>query len=137
MEPSPATTTVAADPRHVSYTHVMYALHALAVLIGILTAATVVGQFLVGMPSIIAVIMNFARRGEVRDTWLASHFRWQLRTFFIAAALIVFFSPLILTIVLIPLVFAVYVITGIWVAYRIARGWLALKEGRAAPIRGF
>jgi uncharacterized membrane protein len=134
---STSTTTIAADPRHVSYTHIMYALHAFAVLIGILTSAMIVGRFLIGLPSIIAVIMNFARRNEVRDTWLASHFRWQLRTFFIAAALIVFFSPLILTIVLIPLVFVVYVGTGIWVAYRIARGWLALKEGRAAPIKGF
>jgi uncharacterized membrane protein len=136
MEPSPAATTVAADPRHVSYTHLMYALHAFAVLIGILTSAMIVDRFLIGLPSIIAVIMNFARRNEVRDTWLASHFRWQLRTFFIAAALIIFFSPLVLTIVLIPLVLAVYAVTGIWVAYRIARGWLALRDGRSMPGKG-
>lgn len=136
MEPPPAATTVAVDPRHVSYTHLMYGLHALAVLIGILTAATVVGQFLIGVPSIIAVIMNFARRNAVRDTWLASHFRWQLRTFFIAAALIIFFFPLVFTIVLIPLVMAVYAITGLWVIYRIARGWLALRDGRSMPGKG-
>ena len=43
--------------------------------------ATVVGAFLTGWPSIIAVILNYVKRGDVRGTWLESHFRWQIRTF--------------------------------------------------------
>ena len=46
----------------VSYAHVIYALHALAVLTGIFTSASIAGRFLFGLPSIIAVIMNYARR---------------------------------------------------------------------------
>ena len=43
-------------------------------------ALTVVGAFLTGWPSIIAVILNYVKRSEVRGTWLESHFRWQIRT---------------------------------------------------------
>ncbi len=137
MDNSPTATTVAVDPRHISYTHLMYALHAIAVAIGILTAASIAGKFVFGLPSIIAVIMNYARRGEVRGTWLDSHFRWQLRTFWIAALLLVCSWPLVLTIILIPLVFGIYFVVGVWVAYRVLRGWLALRDGRSMPNKGF
>ena len=56
-------------------------LHAFSLLMGIVGAATVVGAFLTGWPSIIAVILNYVKRSEVRGTWLESHFRWQIRTF--------------------------------------------------------
>jgi uncharacterized membrane protein len=68
-------------PSLVTLTHVIYALHSVSLLIGITTAATVVGAFLFGWPSIIAVILNYVNRGETRGTWLQSHFRWQIRTF--------------------------------------------------------
>src|SRR5947208_11529522 len=65
----------------VTWTHAIYALHAFSLLTGILGAATVVGAFLTGWPSIIAVILNYVKRSEARGTWLESHFRWQIRTF--------------------------------------------------------
>ena len=68
------------------YTHVMYALHALAGFIGITSGATVIGAFVFGLPSILAVFMNYARRDQVRGTWLESHFLWQIRTFWSAVA---------------------------------------------------
>jgi len=135
MEPSPhEVTTVAADPRHVSYTHLMYGLHALAVLIGIFTAASIVGQFLFSLPSIIAVIMNYARRGAVRGTWLASHFSWQLRTFWWAFGWMVLafivFGPLVLIFIGYPLLVLSTLAVGLWAAWRIGRGWMALRDGR-------
>ena len=126
-------TTVVADPRHVSYTHVMYALHSLSLLMGALTAASIAGLFVFGWPSIIAVIMNYVRRADVRGTWLESHYRWQLRTFWTAAVLVIFVSPLVFTVVLIPLVVVVYIGTAVWAIYRVARGWLALRDGRPVP----
>lgn len=130
-------TTVAADPRHVSYTHLMYGLHAVAILVGIFTAASIVGQFLFSLPSIIAVIMNYARRRAVRDTWLASHFSWQLRTFWwsfgwMALAWLVF-GPLLLIFIGYPLLVASTLAVGVWAAYRIARGWMALRDRRTLP----
>jgi uncharacterized membrane protein len=44
----------------------------------------VLGSFLFGWPSIIAVIINYVKRSEARGTWLESHFDWQIRTFWFA-----------------------------------------------------
>ena len=54
----------------VNWTQAIYALHAFSLLTGIVGAATVVGAFLTGWPSIIAVILNYVKRSEVRGTWL-------------------------------------------------------------------
>jgi uncharacterized membrane protein len=64
-----------------NWTQAIYALHAFSLLTGILGAATVVGAFLTGWPSLIGVILNYIKRNEARGTWLESHFRWQIRTF--------------------------------------------------------
>ncbi len=127
------------DPSLVTYTHAIYALHALSVLIGLSGPATVVGSFVFGIPSILAVILNYARRSEVGGTWLESHFRWQIRTFWFAllwmllAALIS--APLLLALGLGIVTFFMFVlVVGIWVTYRVVRGWLALRDGRSLPI---
>ena len=65
----------------VTWTQVIYALHAFSLLTGILGPITVISAFLTGWPSIIAVILNYVKRSEVRGTWLDSHFSWQIRTF--------------------------------------------------------
>lgn len=123
-----------ASQRLISYTHVIYALHAVSVLIGITTAATVVGGFIFGLPSIAAVIMNYARRDDVRGTWLESHFTWQIRTFWSAAILalisFVISAPLMLILVGFLLWWLAVVLLGAWVLYRVLRGWLRLKDAR-------
>ena len=70
-------------PSDVTWTHAIYALHAISLLTGIVGAVTVVGAFLTGWPSLIAVILNYVKRSDVRGTWLESHFRWQIRTFWL------------------------------------------------------
>jgi uncharacterized membrane protein len=122
------------EPSLVTYTHVIYALHALSVLIGVTSAASVVGSFVFGLPSIIAVVMNYVRRADARGTYLESHFSWQIRTFWFAllwvALAFLISGPLMLVIVgFLTFAFAVFVI-GLWVAYRVVRGWLALRDAR-------
>jgi uncharacterized membrane protein len=68
------------DPSLITTTQVTYALHALGLAIGAFGAATVVGSFIFGWPSIIAVIINYVKRADARGTWLESHFSWQIRT---------------------------------------------------------
>src|SRR5262245_46220883 len=63
------------------WTQIIYGLHALSLIIGIVVTATVIGAFLLGWPSIIAVVMNYIKQSQARGTWLESHFRWQIRTF--------------------------------------------------------
>ena len=132
---APASTLRIPDPSLVSYTHWMYALHAASALIGIIGAATVVGGFLFGIPSIIAVVMNYVRRPDARGTWLESHFSWQLRTFWFAAlgAFVVFLLSFPLFFVLVGfLTFPVGIfLVGVWIIYRVVRGWLRLKDGQA------
>jgi len=123
-----------ADATLVRYTHWMYALHAASALIGMLTSAFIATAFLFGIPSIIAVVMNYLRRDDARGTWLESHFSWQLRTFWFAlfwvAVIFLFSLPLFLVLVGF-LTFPVgIIIVGIWVIYRVARGWLKLKDGQ-------
>jgi uncharacterized membrane protein len=117
-------------PSLVTVTHLVYGLHALSLLIGVLTAATVAGAFVFGVPSIIAVVINYAKRGEARGTFLESHFRWQIRTFWFALLWFVIGAMLFVTIVGIPLAIAVLFGDGLWAIYRIARGWLALRDGK-------
>ncbi|MCB1955290.1 MAG: hypothetical protein KDG55_06415 [Rhodocyclaceae bacterium] len=118
----------------VTLTHVIYGLHALAVVIGVASgAATVLGSFVGGLPSIIAVIINYVKRSDVRGTWLDSHFSWQIRTFWYAAAWIVAFYVLFFTVLGIPLAIVVGIAATLWVIYRVARGWLALNSGQPMP----
>lgn len=143
------------------YTHLMYALHALAGFIGVTSSATVVGTFLFGLPSILALVMNYARRDAVRGTWLESHFLWQARTFWSALAMLVVIVVVALLLSLFGLVSLVStpvtgpagaagaglgfagawvaftlgaLLTGIWILYRVIRGWLALRDGRAIDV---
>ncbi len=122
------------DESLVTYTHIIYALHALSVVIGITSAVTIVGSFLFGLPSIIAVIMNYVRRGDTRGSFLESHFRWQIRTFWwglLLAALVWLVSlPLMLVLIGFPMLYAGTFLVGVWIAYRVIRGWLALRDRR-------
>jgi len=118
------------DESLVTYTHVIYALHALAVLIGVTTFHTIVGSFVGGLPSIVAVIMNYARRSATRGTYLESHFRWQIRTFWYALLWAVVCVLSAVTIIGIPLAVLGFAALAVWIVYRVVRGWLALKDGR-------
>ena len=116
------------EPSLVTIAHLVYALHALSLLIGIMTAATVVGAFVFGVPSIIAVVINYLKREEAKGTFLESHFRWQIRTFWFSLLWCVIAAFLFITIIGIPLAFIVLLAAGAWAIYRIARGWLALRD---------
>jgi uncharacterized membrane protein len=118
------------DESLVTYTHVIYALHGLAVLIGLTTFHTIVFSFVGSLPSIIAVIMNYARRSATRGTYLESHFRWQIRTFWFAFLWACVCGLLIVTVVGALLGLPGLLATGIWITYRVIRGWLALKDRR-------
>jgi uncharacterized membrane protein len=116
-----------------AWTHVIYALHAWTVLTGLASAMFIVAAFLFGWPSLIAVLLNYVKRSEAAGTMLESHFRWQIRTFWIAAAWVLLGAALWMTLLGIPLAVAVWVVTGLWVTYRVARGWIALTQSKILP----
>jgi len=125
-------TVVTPDDSLVRYTHVIYALHAASLVIGIAGVATVVGAFLFGWPSLIAVILNYVKRSDVRGTWLESHFRWQIRTFWFGLLWVALCGLFIVATLGVGLLIAWIPlgVVGLWFIYRIVRGWLALMERR-------
>jgi len=133
----PATSNAPADSL-VTITHVVYALHTLSLVIGAFGAASIIGAFVFGWPSIIAVIINYVKRNEARGTYLDSHFSWQIRTFWWALLIACIIAVLGLTLAIVLIGFAIWIIgffvLGIWAIYRIARGWLALMDRRPMPL---
>ena len=117
----------------VTLAHIIYGLHAFSAVTGMLTPAMIVTAFLTGWPSIIAVILNYVKRSEVRGTWLDSHYSWQIRTFWYALLWLAIGGVLFLTVVGIPFAVVLWFATGIWVLYRIIRGWLALSSQKELP----
>ena len=120
----------------VTWTKVVYALHAFSLLTGILGTATIVGAFLTGWPSIIAVILNYIKQSEARGTWLESHFRWQIRTFWFGLLWIALCGVFIITTFGIGLLFVWLPIglVGLWFVYRIIRGWVTLSDRRPMEV---
>ena len=125
-EPVPVTLVHGVRNSLVQLTHFIYGLHAIAVLIGVTSSATVAGGFVFGLPSLVAVLLNYLKRGDVNGTWLESHFRWQIRTFWFTALWLVVYGLLIITIIGIPIAWILIAILGLWVGYRVIRGWVAL-----------
>ncbi|MDH3599928.1 MAG: hypothetical protein OEU26_09865 [Candidatus Tectomicrobia bacterium] len=121
VEPVPSALTVA---------HVVYALHTFAIVIGIVGAATVIGSFVGSLPSILAVLLNYAKRGDARGTWAASHYRWQIRTFWFALLWALVGWALVFTLVGVVVGVPILITLTLWLIYRIGRGWLRLRDRR-------
>ncbi|HSF47468.1 MAG TPA: hypothetical protein VLA73_03820 [Burkholderiales bacterium] len=128
--------TFAVEPSHglVNLTHLLYAMHGFSAVMGVLGSAFIVTAFLTGWPSIIAVIINYVKRGDVRGTFLDSHFSWQIRTFWYAVLWVLVAILLVVTVIGIPFAWVISVVVGLWVLYRIIRGWMALGSREPMPV---
>jgi uncharacterized membrane protein len=98
---------------------------------GLKTIATVVyallaAGFFVGITWIVAVVIGYVKRDDAKGTWLESHYRWQIRTFWFGLLWGVIGG--LLSLILIG--FVVLAADAIWIIYRIAKGWLRLAERR-------
>lgn len=118
----------------VGVAYIIYALHGFSALTGVMTQAFVVTAFLTGWPSIIAVILSYAKRGDARGMYLESHFSWMITTFWYAAFAIVLAGLMFVTVVGIPVAIVIIIFTGLWVLYRIVRGILHLMDEAPLPM---
>lgn len=123
-----------------TYNHITYLLYVLS-------------YFTAGLLWIVPIFMNYAKRRDADGTWLATHFDWQIKTFwysivlFAIGVLIVAFALggfgvsmfadsnniAIGSVLLASLGFIIMGFTFIWHLYRIVRGWIALADGRPVP----
>lgn len=113
----------------INVAHLVYGLHTLAIVTGLIFGSvTVIGSFIGSVPSIIAVIINYIKRADARGTWVESHFRWQIRTFWFVLLWLVVAVVLIMTLIGMLIALPMLLAITIWLIYRIARGWLRLQE---------
>lgn len=91
--------------------HVIYGIYALSLFSGV--------------PAIVGIVLNYIKLGDARGTWLESHFRWQIRTFWWA----VLWSIIGMITLIVFVGWVVLGVTYVWVIYRIAKGWLKLNDG--------
>ncbi len=117
-------------PSVLSVAHLVYALHTLAIIIGIVGAATVIGSFVGGLPSIVAVILNYVKRRDARGTWVDSHYRWQIRTFWFTLLWALIGWALVFTFIGAVAGIPILIALTLWLMYRIGRGWLRLRDRR-------
>jgi len=117
----------------VQLTYLIYGLHFFSAINGVLTSAFIVTAFLSGWPSILAVLLNYVKREATRGTYLESHFRWQIRTFWFALLWLVVGAILVVTVIGIPLAWILIVAIGLWVLYRMMRGLARLMNQQAMP----
>ena len=117
------------------WTQAIYALHAFSLIVGIVGAATVVGAFLFGWPSILAVILNYVKRSEARGTWLESHFRWQIRTFWFGLLWAIPGFFFIITIIGWFIGMFILMVDATWIIYRVVKGWLRLNDEKQMYVK--
>lgn len=83
--------------------------------------------FLLAITFVVAIVINHIKDSDVTGTWLASHFTWQIRTFWWGLLWAVIGGITTLIVIGFAILFADFV----WVIYRIAKGWLRLYERKA------
>ena len=86
-------------------------------------------SFVVGITALVAIIMNYVKKDDVAGTWLASHFRWQIRTFWFGLLWAVIGA--ITFVIVVGMV--ILAVNAIWLIYRIVKGWLNLNDNRPMP----
>lgn len=83
-----------------------------------------------GITAIVAIVLNYIKREDARGTWLESHFRWQIRTFWWGLLWLSVGSVTAVVLIGIPIVF----VATVWLVYRVVKGMLFLYEERSLPM---
>ncbi|MFS8974368.1 hypothetical protein PO002_07610 [Cupriavidus necator] len=97
--------------------HILYALYAIFWLTG-------------GITALIAIVIDYVKRDDARGSLYASHFAWQIRSFWWSVVWGVLGGVLFATVVLMPLAFAGWAVLSLWMLYRIVKGWLYLNDSK-------
>src|SRR4029077_17137236 len=118
----------------VSTTLLVYALFGVAAVVGLASSGFPLVAPLMGLVGIIGLILAYVRRADTAGTWLESHYRWLIRTFWFSflwgmlGGLVLVTLGLIL--IGIPIAFAIWIAATIWVLYRLIKGYLLFNESK-------
>jgi len=80
--------------------------------------------------AIVGIMINYIKREEMAGTWLESHCRWQMRTFWFGVlwAVIGFVTLPIL------IGFVIHAVNCLWMTYRVVKGWLYFNDNKPMPV---
>ena len=98
-----------------------------------LVSAGVLSTPLLGLIGLIGLIIAYVRSGEAAGTWLQSHYRWLIRTFWFSVLWNIVGWLAAVTLIGIPIAIAIWIATTIWVLYRLIRGYLVFKDSKPIP----
>ena len=124
----------------ITYNHITYFLY-------------VISYFTAGLLWIVPIVMNYIKRHDADGSWLATHFDWQIKTFwysiiwFFLGVIIIAFALggvgvsvltdsdglVIGSVLLAGFGLLILTFTFIWHLYRVIRGWIALTDKRPVP----
>lgn len=79
-----------------------------------------------GVTAVVAIVMNYVKRDAAAGTWLESHFRWQIRTFWFGLLWAVIGSITLLLVI----GWLILVADCVWLIYRVVKGWLNLNDNK-------
>ena len=116
----------------ISTTLVVYALFAVAAIAGLVSAG-LLSTPLLGLIGLIALIIAYVKRGEAAGTWLQSHYRWLIRTFWFSLIWGIVGGIFFVTLIGIPIAFVIWFAATVWVIYRLVRGWVLFKDNKPVP----
>jgi uncharacterized membrane protein len=115
--PPVAEAEAASDSNLKTLSHVAYGLAAAALVFPVTAIA--------------ALILDYVKQSDAGESWLASHIRWRIRTFWFG----LLWSALgLLTFFVLGLGLLILIATDIWWIYRIVRGWVSLFDRRPMPV---
>ncbi len=83
-------------------------------------------SYFTGITAIAGIIINYLKKDEAAGTWLESHFRWQIRTFWFG----LLWAAIGVATSIILIGFAVLFANFCWIIYRIVKGWLNLNDDK-------
>ena len=116
----------------ISTTLLVYALFGVAAIAGLVSAG-LLSTPLLGLIGLIGLIIAYVKSGEASGTWLQSHFRWLIRTFWFSVLWNIVGWLAVVTLIGIPIAIAIWIATTIWVLYRLIRGYLLFKDSKPIP----
>jgi len=117
----------------ISTTLLVYALFGVGAIAGLVSSGFPLIAPLMGIVGIVALIIAYVKHGEAAGTWLASHLRWLIRTFWFSFLWGIVGLALFVTLIGIPFAFGLWIATTIWVLYRLIRGYMLFKDSKAVP----
>ncbi len=135
--PRPSNSGATAGNPPVTGALLAYALFGVGAVAGLISSGFPLIAPLCGLLGIVGLIVAYVKRDDAQGTWVASHLRWLIRTFWFSMLWAVIGWLVLLTLGLIligiPIAIVIWGAAAIWVIYRVVRGYLLFNDSMPVP----